>query len=66
MFHPCPQTTTASRHWGSTARTREAWDEMVSARSFRAADSREGLALKFRLSEGASGEHDPYADVFKG
>jgi twitching motility protein PilU len=28
----------------------------------RAADSRDGLALKFRLSEGASGEHDPYAD----
>ena len=30
--------------------------------ALRAADSREGLALKFRLSEGASGEHDPYAD----
>ena len=29
-----------------------------------AADSRDGLALKFRLSEGSSGEHDPYADVF--
>ena len=29
-----------------------------------AADSRDGLALKFRLSEGATGEHDPYADVF--
>ena len=28
------------------------------------ADSRDGLALKIRLSEGASGEHDPYADVF--
>ena len=30
----------------------------------KAADSREGLALKFRLSEGGSGEHDPYGDVF--
>lgn len=29
------------------------------------ADSREGLALRFRLSNGAlSGEHDPYADVY--
>jgi twitching motility protein PilU len=28
-------------------------------------DSRDGLALKFRLSEGSSGEHDPYADVFE-
>ncbi|HRO28222.1 MAG TPA: type IV pili twitching motility protein PilT, partial [Luteimonas sp.] len=33
--------------------------------ALRAADSREGLDLKFRLSEGASGEHDPYADVFE-
>ena len=32
--------------------------------ALRAADSREGLALKFRLSEGTSEEHDPYADVF--
>ncbi|KGM55107.1 twitching motility protein PilT [Lysobacter daejeonensis GH1-9] len=32
--------------------------------ALRAADSRDGLALKFRLSEGGSGEHDPYADVF--
>lgn len=32
--------------------------------ALRAADSREGLALKFRLSEGSSGEHDPYANVF--
>ena len=32
--------------------------------ALRAADSREGLDLKFRLSEGAEGEHDPYADVF--
>lgn len=32
--------------------------------ALRAADSRDGLALKFRLAEGASGEHDPYADVF--
>ena len=31
--------------------------------ALRAADSRDGLALKFRLSEGADGEHDPYADV---
>jgi len=30
--------------------------------ALRAADSRDGLALKFRLSEGGSGEHDPYAD----
>ena len=32
--------------------------------ALRAADSRDGLDLKFRLSEGASGEHDPYADIF--
>ncbi len=32
--------------------------------ALRAADSRDGLALKFRLSEGSQGEHDPYADVF--
>jgi twitching motility protein PilU len=32
--------------------------------ALRAADSRDGLALKFRLSEGSSGEHDPYAEVF--
>src|SRR5690606_24585031 len=31
--------------------------------ALRAADSRDGLALKFRLSEGAEGEHDPYADL---
>jgi len=30
--------------------------------ALRAADSRDGLALKFRLSEGSTGEHDPYAD----
>ena len=30
--------------------------------ALRAADSRDGLALKFRLSEGADAEHDPYAD----
>ncbi len=29
--------------------------------ALRAADSRDGLALKFRLSEGATDEHDPYA-----
>jgi len=28
------------------------------------ADSRDGLALKIRLAEGASGDHDPYAEVF--
>ena len=33
--------------------------------ALRAADSREGLSLKFRLSEGGVGEHDPYADVFQ-
>jgi twitching motility protein PilU len=32
--------------------------------ALRAADSRDGLDLKFRLSEGGTGEHDPYADVF--
>lgn len=31
-----------------------------------AADSRDGLALKFRFSEGGSGEHDPYAEMFQG
>lgn len=30
--------------------------------ALRAADSRDGLALKFRLSEGGAGELDPYAD----
>lgn len=32
--------------------------------ALKAADSRDGLALKFRLSEGSSGEHNPYADAF--
>jgi twitching motility protein PilU len=32
--------------------------------ALRAADSRDGLALKFRLSEGSKGEHDPYADRY--
>ncbi|KLI98603.1 PilT/PilU family type 4a pilus ATPase [Luteimonas sp. FCS-9] len=32
--------------------------------ALRAADSRDGLDLKFRLSEGATEAHDPYADVF--
>ncbi|MGY1425780.1 PilT/PilU family type 4a pilus ATPase [Lysobacter sp. A289] len=32
--------------------------------ALQAADSRDGLALKFRLSEGAGEEHDPYAEVF--
>ena len=31
--------------------------------ALRAADSRDGLALKFRLSEGSEGEHDPYSDL---
>jgi len=34
--------------------------------ALRAADSRDGLDLKFRLSEGGTGSHDPYADVFAG
>ena len=34
--------------------------------ALRAADSREGLDLKFRLSEGSAGEHDPYAGVASG
>ena len=34
--------------------------------ALRAADSRDGLALKFRLSEGAGAEHDPYAVAFEG
>ena len=32
--------------------------------ALKAAYSRDCLKLKFRLSEGSSGEHDPYADVF--
>ncbi|HBK55314.1 MAG TPA: type IV pili twitching motility protein PilT, partial [Xanthomonadales bacterium] len=28
------------------------------------ADSRDGLALRVRLSEGASAEHDPYAEMY--
>lgn len=32
--------------------------------ALRKADSYDGLALKIRLSEGASSEHDPYADTF--
>ena len=34
--------------------------------ALRAADSRDGLALKFRLSEGGGNEHDPYAVAFEG
>ena len=34
--------------------------------ALRAADSRDGLALKFRLSEGGGSEHDPYAVAFEG
>jgi len=40
--------------------TKEGLIELESA--LEAADSRDGLALKFRLSEGADAEHDPYAD----
>ncbi len=32
--------------------------------ALRAADSRDGLNLKFRLSEGSKDAHDPYAEVF--
>jgi len=32
--------------------------------ALRKADSRDGLALKIRLAEGSTGEHDPYADAF--
>lgn len=32
--------------------------------ALRAADSRDGLALKFRLSEGGQAEHDPYASSY--
>src|SRR5690606_27745064 len=32
--------------------------------AWRASDSRDGLDLKFRLSEGGDGEHDPYAEMF--
>ena len=32
--------------------------------ALRKADSYDGLALKIRLSEGATGEHDPYAEAF--
>src|SRR5690606_26834996 len=32
--------------------------------ALRKADSRDGLSLKIRLSEGGSGEHDPYADSY--
>lgn len=34
--------------------------------ALRAADSRDGLALRFRLSEGGSGDQDPYADFSGG
>jgi hypothetical protein len=34
--------------------------------ALRNADSKDGLALKFRLSAGASEAHDPYADVHGG
>ncbi len=32
--------------------------------ALRKADSRDGLALKIRLAEGSSGEHDPYGDLY--
>ena len=32
--------------------------------ALRNADSRDGLALKVRLSEGADAEHDPYGDLY--
>ena len=32
--------------------------------ALRKADSRDGLALKIRLSEGANAEHDPYGDLY--
>ncbi|MEZ5545971.1 MAG: PilT/PilU family type 4a pilus ATPase [Lysobacteraceae bacterium] len=32
--------------------------------ALRKADSRDGLSLKIRLSEGGTAEHDPYADTF--
>ncbi|HET6603127.1 MAG TPA: PilT/PilU family type 4a pilus ATPase [Xanthomonadaceae bacterium] len=32
--------------------------------ALRKADSRDGLALKIRLSEGGTGEHDPYAEAY--
>lgn len=34
--------------------------------ALRKADSRDGLSLKIRLSDGGTGEHDPYADVYSG
>ena len=33
--------------------------------ALRKADSRDGLALKIRLSEGANAEHDPYGDLYQ-
>ncbi|WP_395789830.1 PilT/PilU family type 4a pilus ATPase [Aquimonas sp.] len=33
--------------------------------ALRKADSRDGLSLKIRLSDGGSEEHDPYADAFQ-
>jgi twitching motility protein PilU len=33
--------------------------------ALRKADSRDGLALKVRLSEGANAEHDPYGDLYQ-
>lgn len=39
-------------------------DRIEMAEALNASDSPDGLALKFRLSEGGHTEHDPYADVF--
>jgi len=33
--------------------------------ALRSADSRDGLALKVRLSEGSSAEHDPFGDLYQ-
>lgn len=39
-------------------------DKIEMEEALSAADSRDGLALKFRLSENSNDEHDPYANVF--
>ena len=49
--------------WGALFdRTKDGKIELEEA--LRKADSRDGLALKIRLSEGSTGEHDPYADMY--
>ena len=47
-------------------RIQETPQALSTEEALRKADSRDGLALKIRLSEGASGEHDPYADMYGG